>query len=355
MRLISLDSVVPDMELGKTIYSADGQILVASGVKLKKNYVKRLKELGISCVYIHDGRFDDLEVDDVVSEQTRLSVLKATRDAMLGTKIGKTFDSFKIKIVVEGMVDDLLSSRDILVNLTDIRAMNDYHFAHCTNVAILSIITGLSLGIPRPQLRDLGVGALLHDIGKSRVSEEILNKPGMLAEDEVEEIQAHTTFGFDVLRKQQEISSLSAIIALEHHEKFNGHGYPKGLKDHEIHVYARIVAIADVYDALTTDRIYRPRYLPHEGIEFIMAGSGSHFDPEIVRAFVENIAIYPVGTEVILSSGERAVVSRPNKHFPTRPVVRITHDRDGHELAVFQEIDLLDQLTTFITEVAPNP
>lgn len=354
MRLVSLDNVLPDMQLGKTIYGADGQVLVATGVKLKKAYIKRLKELGISCVYIQDSKYDDLEVDDVVSEQTRLSVLKATRDAMLSTKIGKTFDTFKIKIVVEGIVEDLLNSSDILVNLTDIRAMNDYHFAHCTNVAILSIITGLSLGIPRPQLRDLGVGALLHDIGKAKISEEILNKPGMLADDEVEEIQAHTTIGFEILRKQQEISSLSAVIALEHHEKFNGNGYPKGLKGQDIHVYARIVAVADVYDALTTDRVYRPRYLPHEGIEFIIAGSGSHFDPEIVRAFVDNIAIYPVGTEVILSTGERAVVCRPNKHFPTRPIIRITHDRDGHELASFREVDLLDQLTIFISEVVPN-
>jgi HD-GYP domain-containing protein (c-di-GMP phosphodiesterase class II) len=171
-------------------------------------------------------------------------------------------------------------------------------------------MTGISLEYDELKLRDLGVGALLHDIGKIEIDPEILNKSGRLLPEEAVEIKGHPIKGFEILRKNPDISLISAHCAYQHHERFDGSGYPRRLNGEQIHEFAHIVAIADVYDALTSDVSYRRAVPVYEAIAIILKASGTLFDENLVNYFIENIAIYPIGTVVRLNTNQIGVVVR---------------------------------------------
>jgi HD-GYP domain-containing protein (c-di-GMP phosphodiesterase class II) len=215
---------------------------------------------------------------------------------------------------------------------------------------VLSLITGIGLGYNPLRLKDLGTGALLHDIGKLRIPGEILKKPSQLTVEEFEEIKRHTVYGYEILKDNQKVSMISAFIAFGHHERYDGSGYPLQLRGENIHQCARIVAAADVFDALSSDRVYRKKLRTHEVIEYIISLGSRHFDPEIVRSFIKYIAIYPVGTGVMLSTGERGQVVRVNKAVPTKPVVRVVFDSANERVDNSPEIDLSKDQGIYIVD-----
>jgi HD-GYP domain-containing protein (c-di-GMP phosphodiesterase class II) len=215
------------------------------------------------------------------------------------------------------------------------------------NVAVLSVMTGISLGYNELKLRDLGVGALLHDLGKVKIDERIYNKPGSLTSEEFDTIKLHTTYGFEMLQSMKSVNILCAHVAFQHHERFDGQGYPRGMKGKEIHDFARIVSLADVYDALTADRPYRRALRPYHAVEYLNSMGGTQFDPDLTKAFVEHIAIYPVGSYVNLNTKQKAIVVSVNKPNKTRPVVRVLTDIDGNPTTPF-ELDLSTAPTLFI-------
>lgn len=354
MRLVRLDSVKEGSKLGKTIISADGRVLLGEGIPLKKDFVEKLKDLGIESIYIKDEKFEGLEVelelDDVISDLTRNEAIQVTKNSLDRMTKGKNIDCPQIFKVVNNIIDDLLSQDQLLINLTDIRSFDDYTFAHSVNVTVLSLVMGAALGYDQLKLRNLGIGALLHDIGKIKVPAQILNKPDKLSEEEFSFVQQHSNYGFEIIKANRELNILTAHVAYQHHEKFDGTGYPRGLKGTEITKFARIVAIADVYDALTADRPYRKRYLPHEAYEYLMAYSSSHFDHHLVSVFLKHIAPYPKGTIVDLSTGERGVVVEQHPDFLLRPVIMI-FEKEGKELSRSYQYDLLINPTTMIKNV----
>ncbi|MFA6808906.1 MAG: HD-GYP domain-containing protein, partial [Eubacteriales bacterium] len=191
---------------------------------------------------------------------------------------------------------------------------------------------------------------IMHDIGKTMISRDIINKKGRLKEEEYAEIKKHCLFGFDVIRKNRDFSLHSAHVALQHHEQWLGTGYPRGIKGEDIHEYGRIAAVADVYDALTSVRPYRGAMQPYEAYEYIVAQSGYQFDPEIVRIFMKCVAVYPLGTGVLLSNGQRGNVIRQNPGFSTRPVVRVIYQGD-EPLDNPVDYDLAKHLSLMITKV----
>ncbi|MBC7076240.1 MAG: HD-GYP domain-containing protein, partial [Syntrophomonadaceae bacterium] len=245
----------------------------------------------------------------------------------------------------------LLSNRDILIHMSDIRTFDDYTFAHSVNVCILSLITGITLGYDDLKLRDLGIGALLHDIGKTKIDKEILNKPDDLTKEEFNEIKKHTVYGFKILRQYDDIPLLSAHIAYQHHERWDGQGYPRGLSDKNIHEYARIVAVADVYDALLADRPYRPSYTVNQAITILKRMSGIYLDANCVDSLIANIAIYPIGSVIELNTGEIGVVVDVNKKAPSKPVVKIILDKNNRKLPQPYEVDLSKFSTVVITGI----
>ncbi|WP_258358715.1 HD-GYP domain-containing protein [Moorella sulfitireducens] len=360
MRKLSVDSLKPGMVVARAIYSAEGQVLLNKGVVLKPGFIIRLKEMGVPAVYIRDNLLGELEVEDTVSEQTRLAAVKTVRELFGNYQdhakghVPLLVDSALIKKVVISLLEDLLDRKELMVNLTDIRALDDYTFAHSVNVCILALVTGLTLRYSREALLHLGIGALLHDIGKTCIPLYILNKPGKLTMEEYELVCRHAQYGFDILRIQKEVSMVSARVALEHHERYNGSGYPQGLKGKEIHEFAMITGVADVYDALTADRVYRRAYPPHEAYEMLSGSGNFTLDFEIVKAFLANVAAYPVGTLVQLNSGDVGVVTGTARGHSHRPRVRLLYRPSGEPYGDQVTIDLVAKMEYYVSRVLPE-
>lgn len=351
MRAVSVEVVQPGMMVAKTIYGEHSKVLLAQGVALTEQYIDRLKKLGIMSLYVTDETLGDIEVDETISEQTRVETVKFARETFSSVKINAKMNVKKVNQMVERIIEEIMNRKNFVQCLVDIRAMNDYTFAHSVNVTVLCLITGIGLGFAHDKLKQLAVGALFHDIGKLVLPEQLLMKEEALTDEEAAEVQKHAATGFEILRKIEGVNLLSAHVAYQHHERFDGTGYPRSLREIGINEYARIVAVADCYDNLTADRPGKPRHYPQQAVEYLIMNSGTYFDPEIVKDFVGNIAIFPVGTMVILNSGEKGVVVKAHKGFPTRPVVRIVKDRAGGPVNPPFDVDLLDKHVYFVTGV----
>ena len=348
MRRVCVDSIPVGVKLARTIFSSDGGVLLTEGIELRESYVEQLKKRGITEVYLNDEISEGIRVSDVVNEETRNEAVVLVKKMMTGYNFSATEDVEKVKVMVNKIIDELICNNDILYNLTEIKTVDDYTFEHTVNVSILSLITGIGLGFDTERLKELGTGAMLHDIGKLFIPSDILKKPSQLTVDEFEEIKKHTILGYDLLKKSDRLSMTSAYIALGHHERYDGSGYPLHLKNESIQIFARIVAIADVYDALTSDRVYRKKLKPNEVYEYITSLGIYHFDPKVVESFVRYVTVYPVGTGVLLNTKERAIVVRDSRSMPTRPLVRIVYDDKMQRLALPREIDLSEQSGIFI-------
>ncbi|HMM21442.1 MAG TPA: HD-GYP domain-containing protein [Selenomonadales bacterium] len=351
MRRILLENIASGMKLAKPLYSADGRILLNAGLELKESYIERLHNLDVSYIYVEDDLTADIEVPDVVSEQARVEAVSTAKTIMDNVKLGKKVDAAQAKKIANNLVDELCRNHGVMVNFVDMRTRSDYLFSHSVSVCILSVLTGISLGYDELKLRDLGVGALLHDVGKTQIAPEILNKTERLSPEEAEEIKQHPAYGFEILRKNPDISLMSAHCAFQHHERFDGSGYPRNLKDAEIHQFAHIVAIADVYDALTSDVAYRRAVPVYEALAIINQASGTYFNPELIEHFVGNIAVYPIGSVVRLSNNQIGVVVDISHEAKNKPVIRILMDENKQRMNKLVEIDLSKNPRLYIADV----
>ncbi|MEW9123543.1 MAG: HD-GYP domain-containing protein [Thermotaleaceae bacterium] len=355
MLKLRVDYIKPGMKLARNVYDAEGQILLSAGLPFKKNYAQKLKNSGIQEIYViaEDGICCD-NAQHTINEISRVEAKKLVASTMGKVVLEKDIEIQRVFAMVENLLDELLSQKDILLNLTEIRTVDEYTFAHSVNVCILSLITGIAMGYSRDQLKTLGSGALLHDIGKILVPLEILNKPAPLTDEEYVIMKKHTQLGYEVLKKYPQIDEDIAIIALTHHERYDGKGYPIGLKAEKLHQYAKIVAISDVYDAMTSDRVYKEKLKPHQAIEYLIAMGNHQFDYEIVKVFTQHVASYPIGTIVLLSNGYRGAVLRIDKNFPHRPTVGYLYNTKGEKVASDQEVSLADYPTLTIVDVLEN-
>jgi len=350
MRKVQLDKVELGQRLAKTIFNSDGGVLLSEGLELKESYIDKLRTHGISELYLEDDISSGVVVQDVVYESTRNEAVILVKSMMSNYVFSSVLGIEEIKVTVNIIVDELLLSEDILVNLSEIKLVDDYTFEHSVNVCILSLIMGIGLGFDITKLKELGVGAILHDVGKLMIPNEILKKPSQLTVSEFETIKKHTVYGYEMLKASGKVNLISAYIAFGHHERYDGSGYPLQLKSNNIQQCARIAAVADVYDALTSDRVYRKKLKPNEVFEYITSLGAHHFDPKVVESFVKYVSIYPVGTGVILNSRERALVIKANRCFPTRPLVRVIYDDRQRKLIHFKEIDLSGVNSLFIVD-----
>lgn len=330
MRLVNISYVEEGSILARPVLNSSGTVLLRAGVHLTASYIERLRILGYDVLFIQDDRLDDVEIHIAITAQTREVAYKSieliSKYIERDSKDSLPIDN--IRITVQQMINDLLSSSDILGNLTEIQGYDDYTFHHSVNTTIISLILGMASGYSEQKLLELGMGVLMHDIGKIKVPEEILNKKTPLTGEEFEEIKQHTTYGFEILRKNNDLSLLSAHVAYQHQEKWDGSGYPRGLKGNGIHEYGRLAAVADVYEALTSKRVYRNAIEPNEAYEYIVAQGNIHFDPQILEVFKKNIAVYPSGSGVLLSNGQRGNVIKQNLAFPNRPFVRVFYENE---------------------------
>lgn len=351
---IPIEKAKDTMILGKTIYKDNGTILINSGTKLKDRYIYNIKKHGITHIHIKNEESDYEEIDGIIKENTKKEAVILTKKLMSKLKLSDDIDIDKLKRVINKIIDELLSEGDILISLLKIKDIDDYTFTHSFNVCILSLVTGFCLGYNREELLSLGLGAILHDIGKMRVPSNILNKPDRLTEEEFEEIKNHTVYGYDILKDRKDISNNVASIVLYHHERVDGKGYPEGIKKEDINDFVKIVSIADVYDALTSDRVYRKKLKGQQAIEYLIAMSGTHFDYNITNEFIKHIVVYSLGQGVELSNGEKGFVVKVNKSLPTRPTIKVVYNSNNKKLIKPYSIDLINNNRITIVDTFDN-
>lgn len=351
VRQVSVNSLKMGDILGKTIYSSSGRVLLGKGVKLTPLYISKLREMGITIVYIEDDRFDDVVPEDVISEENRREAIELIEQASQSVRLGKSIDDFHLRNVVGKIVEEIMFKKDIMVNMMDIRSKDNHTFAHSVNVCVLATVLGKVLLLDKERMETLAMGALLHDIGKVHLPQEILEKTEEELTPEEEKVyRNHTSLGFEELRKRKDLNLVVAHIAFQHHEYWDGTGYPRQLKGEEIHPLALYVAIANLYDKLTSDHSGLKRVMPHEACEILMGMVGKAFPLEPVRMFLRNIAAYPTGSTVRLNTGEIGVVVDQNPSIPTRPIVRVFKDMNFDSNQA-KEYNMVEQRTIFITEV----
>lgn len=343
MLFITHKHLKPGMILAKDIYlfnnSNFNTLLLTKGQVLNNTYIKKINYHNIDGAYIESEAFLDINVESYIDDRLRAESLTQIRDVYYEFKMssGKINSSTikQISSIVDSLITELLYKDDLSYNVIDFKNYDSYTFQHCLNVAILSISTGISMGFSESKLHDLGMAGLLHDIGKMSIPVEILNKPSKLTDEEYEIMKTHPISAVMLLKNLVSNDVLRAIES--HHEKLDGTGYPYGRKADNIHSYGKILAVCDVYDALTSDRSYKKAAFPSEVIEYIMGCADTHFDYEILKHFIKIIVAYPVGTFVKLSDGKLAVVVKNYSENIMRPLIRIINSNG----TVDEDIDLL--------------
>jgi len=358
MRRISLEQIQPGMVAAKTVYGSRGQVLLNSGADVKPHYARYLRALGIYHLYVYDSRLEGVEVDDVVTEKTRMEARNLVRQVMNKAESGRP-DNKSILLedksminTVEQIVDELLSNRDVVVNLLDVRALEEYTFAHSVNTCLLSTLAAIKMQYTTKQVKNIALGSLLHDLGNTAIPSQILKKPGSLTLDEFETVKKHPVYGFELFKRSNLFTASAGAVIYQHHERKAGQGYPEGRTGDNINPLARIAGLANVYDALTSDRPYRRAHLPHQAIEMLQGMGDTHFDLDVLSTFLSFIAAYPVGTHVLLNNKESGLVVKNTPGFPNRPVVRILYE--GESLAPHPEpyeVDLTEVLDLVIEKV----
>jgi len=343
LRQIILSELLPGMILARSIINSKGQVLLVSGTILTDEYIRKLHLLKIDTLFISDGKYDDIIIPEYLSLETQqraLSILSSTMDRI---ERDGTFSVNEIFSVASDIVEELVSLPNVTIHLTGIATHDNYTLAHSLNCSIYAALLARFCGFTTSQLKVITCGALLHDMGKTEIDKDILNKPESLTEDEFNIIKDHPVRGFNLLTKKRlEISSLVAHMAWQHHEKVDGSGYPRGLQGEEILSYARLLAIIDVYEAITGHRPYRQAMSPEDAYDTILAGLGKAFDREFGQVFLSKIAFYGPGTEVTLNTGWKAVIVSLPPDSPQRPIIRLIAYPDGRPYTPPLTIKLTD-------------
>ncbi len=255
-------------------------------------------------------------------------------------KMGRGFDPGEAEEIVDEMIASLSHNKNAMLSLISLQNKDEYTFNHSINVAIITASFCRFLGMNDAEIKKYSLGALFHDLGKTKIPIEIITKPGGFTKEEVQLMNQHPTFGKEILMSQQVTDQQIIDAVYEHHERTDGSGYPRGLNGEQISLGGRLVSIADVYDALTSDRPYRDGDPPKEVLRYMYKLSASDFDPDLLQQFIQSIGIYPVGSLVRLQSGFLAIVVESAKEDITKPVVLLVYDTKRKRTIQPRKLDL---------------
>jgi HD-GYP domain-containing protein (c-di-GMP phosphodiesterase class II) len=347
MRLVSISKVPLGARLGRDILTgrADGAPLLRAGVMIDQRYLDALKKTGIHAVYVDDADSEGIAPEPLVAEETRLAATRqvasayedAKRALVTGRPLGKSATDALADVVAK-ILREIENSGSTALVLSDLACADAYTFQHSIDVTAIGLLLGQRMftehgwldyrGVRQhirraERLSRLGMGLLLHDIGKLAIGSDIVTKPTALTEAEWKIMRTHPRLGVELLRDTSAWCPLVQAIVLRHHERWDGSGYPDGRRETEIHEMARIAAVADVYDAITSERPYAAAAPAHVGVRAILEGSGTQFDPTICNVFRRMVAPFPPGIEVKLTDGRRGVVVSVPEQQLDRPVVRL--------------------------------
>jgi putative nucleotidyltransferase with HDIG domain len=361
IKKISIDDLIPGMFLCDVFNREDILLLSADSVITNNDQIAALRRQGVVNVYINTGKGKDIIKKISGNDENQVSDLReneyykemekarnihrqtidAAREALDSIKKGRSFSVSQIEEASQNIVESILRNPDALISLCQIRGYDEYTYTHSVNVSVLTTSMASTMGYNRDQLLEIGVGGMLHDIGKMRVPESILNKPGKYTDWEFNMMKKHPEYGMEIVKDKKNISEFSKKLIIQHHERYNGKGYPRRLKGAEIDEIGLIGAVADVYDALTSNRVYRAAWTPQKALAVIFQGCDEEYSRNIVERFTRQMGIYPVGSFVRLVSGEMGIVTHVDKGQLLLPAVLILFDSSGNRLAKPVEYDLL--------------
>lgn len=324
MRYYSIDQVREGMILGQELHDASGKMLLAKYTRLTAENVSFIAFLGIQGVYVDDHFSREVEIREVVRPEVRKASVRVVQN-IFNQAAGEETPAGEpdLRESVEDIVGAVLDNDNVMYSLVEMRSYDDYTYFHSANVAILAGILGAKAGLSQEALNNLVTAGFLHDIGKIFVNPDIINAPRQLTEEERIDMMDHPRRGYEFLVGNYDFPEEVLQAVYEHHEWHNGTGYPRRLKGEQISPLARILKVADVYDAMTSRRSYHDPYLPSDVVEYIMGRSGMEFDPGTVKIMAEELPVYPVGCEVELSDGRRAIVAENHRGYVLRPTVKL--------------------------------
>lgn len=349
VRRMHVKNLLGNEKLARTIYTTSNNVLLSQGVQVKRSYINKLLEIGIEYIYVEDALSQGVEYNDIIEEKTREEsklIVKRVLETYLAQNI---LELEKLSNAVNNILDEILNNRDILVSITDIRRKDEYLYAHSVNVCVLSVLISFKMNFNKTRVKDIAIGALLHDFGKVLIPNDLLNKKTQYTKKDEEEIKKHVIYGFEAVKNEVWIKPISKVIILTHHERINGSGYPFGWRGEKIHDASKIITICNDFDNLTTNTSQKKPMKVYEALEYMISQSGELYDKETLKIFINNIAVYPSGVGVITNNNDKGIVLRQNKGFPSRPVIRILEE-NNKKIDVWKEIDLTESLTTFIVE-----
>lgn len=339
-------------ELDKFIFFLNGFERTENREENFDTIKQRLNELAVENISVTRFSEETVEEEDedrykairVKAKKSFFSAISVVHNNMNQVKNHNTINIAKTKRVVQNLIDVIIEDESALMEMTALRNFDDYTYVHSVNVCVLSLVLGFNLGLDRKRLSNLGVGSLIHDIGKTKLPVELVNKPDTFDEYDWELMRKHPIYGVKFILKTRNVEETTARAAsaiYEHHIAYDGSGYPDLLKKRIPTLFARIVAICDTYNAMTSGRVYhRKKNLPDEVITNMVNRAGKAFDPMLLKVFINALGIYPVGTVVALSSNQVGIVTKSNPADPENPKVKIVADESG--LLQLDQVKVID-------------
>lgn len=341
------------------IYTRDGHLLINEGTIVSYEILSKLKKHNINYYQTLTDITSANKADDLIEEEkltTSVKVVKSVFEEVManddkGVKASIPEDYVVlIKNVIDALMDTLYSSEDLLYTVTELIESDDYTYRHSVNVTILSILTAKAMHYTEDEIKEIALGALLHDIGKALVKNGLIQKTEKLTKDEQIEIKKHPELGYELVKDMDILPrSVKNIIQL-HHEKLDGSGYPSGISGLKIPKYVRLVTVCDMYDALTTNRKYRKRMPVYTALEILMKDAVYKIDADIYRKMTSTVCIFPEGQGVLLSDGRIGVISNYRHSSPTRPNVKVIDFSISDANVNVTEINLQKETTLFIVD-----
>jgi len=327
------------MRIDQSIVDRTGRAMIEKGAYLDDFQIEYLLTKGVGGIYIQEGNPDNEELELQIPQYTKEVIEKVRVEDRAKVNISESVrkrvgegvqflysntDSENFVEATENVTDELMKAifdnDAVAVDIGILKVSDEYTFKHSVDVATMSMIIGRQYGLTKEEIHEIGVAGLLHDLGKSKIPLEVLNKPARLTDEEFALMKQHSLFGFQILKERNQFCEGIMLGVLQHHEKLNGKGYPLGVTGDKIHKYARIISVADVYDALVTERPYKSGFPKSEAVEMIMAMTGE-LDIDAMKSFLATVILYPVDSIVSLSNGEKAKVVENNHENAMRPKV----------------------------------
>jgi HD-GYP domain-containing protein (c-di-GMP phosphodiesterase class II) len=336
---ILVDFLKPGMVLAGDLFSKEGIFIWPAKKPITQSVIDELKKKGIRELYYTKNINKDLSqnMPPMFSEEIKEEAKEAIDNILEQVKKDEKVNVEEVRNVIERLFKEMISKLGkAAINLSIVKNYDEYTYTHLINVTILSMFFSKFLGASDFVIKEVGMGAILHDIGKVKIPTSILYKPGELTEEELKIIKKHPIIGYFAIKDEPTVSTYAKKIVLFHHERFDGNGYPLGLKFDRIGRYPQIVSLADVFDALTSERPYKPGMSIPQTLNFIMKKSGIYFEPLLAQKFIMEMSKlyglpspYAIGSFVLLNTGEKAVITQKDSEYTLRPTVLVIENALG--------------------------